>query len=91
MALIQKPFAVLVGDIAVWLGISIGPILHRNLSHTPTESQVWGTYLYPTESVIRMNLTPIDLVQLQLGLCLPLLGMDEMAQNGSNNVSLPIR
>jgi hypothetical protein len=42
------------------------------------------------ESVILTNLIPIDLIQLQLGLCLLLLGMDEMAQNGSDKMTLPI-
>lgn len=50
-----------------------------------------ATHRYITESDILRNLIPIDLVQLQLGLCLQLLGMDEMAQYGSNKVTLPIR
>lgn len=38
-----------------------------------------------------MSLIPIDLTQLQLGLCLPLLGMDETAQTGSDNTTLHTR
>jgi len=50
-----------------------------------------ATHWYIIESAILMNLIPIDLAQLQLGLCLPLLGMEEMAQIGSDNMTLHMR
>lgn len=49
------------------------------------------TYWYTPGSVIRTTFMAIDLVQLQLGLCLQPLGMDEMAQNGSNNMTLTMK
>ena len=61
------------------------------LSLLPSFKSIFkATYWYVTESVNLIILIPMDLVQLQLGLCRQLLGMDEMAQNGSDNTTLPM-
>ena len=87
----QIPFAAVVGDIAVWLGNANGPILCHQLFLPLFKLLIKATHWYVAESVILMSFIPIDLAQLQLGLCLQLLGMDEMAQNGSDLMALTMR